>query len=467
MRHPVRSRSLLVSLVLVALAAISAVAIAATVGERQTIILSPPGADGGSDHLTFSQDDRQTRLMAYDSAATNLVPGDTNGVRDVFVFSRSSPGANGDFDGSLSLASITNQGKPANGPSERPNVDGDKKTKPHCIVFESQATNLDAHDSNPDADIFIRDLKRKTTKLVSFGLANAHHPSIDGRCDSVTFEASGSVYLRDLTKAKTLKIGSGTNPDQQNNGKGVAFERGGQIYYQAYVRKFRAKNNFVKDGKTKLVSSTKSGQKGNGTSANPQMDDNGYYIAFESTSTNLCKPAVCAGIGGEDRNGGESDVFRRTINPKKAPTKDFMQMVSYSQGCSADSPKAKDVDQQGNGPSNNPSITGAGENIVFDSQADNLKESNGISRADPNGREIRDIYYWNFPRGRKCGNVSRESRSGGDRSGGQPLNDNSQNPTASNRANFIGYTSEQAGDGGEANGRVIPDVFARFLGGGP
>jgi hypothetical protein len=385
------------------------------------------------------------------------------------VHTRSRPGANGDFSGSIQMASITNAGKPANGPSFNANLDGDKKRPPHCVVFESEATNLAPQDANPDSDIFIRDLRRKTTKLVSFGLANAHNPTIDGECQTVSFDASGSVYVRDLVKQKTLKMGVGINPDQQNNGKGVAWVRGGHIYYQAFVRKFRAKNNIVKDGKSKMVDRSKAGQPGNGTAANPSMDDNGHYIAFESTSTNLCKPSVCAGIGGDDRNGGESDIFRRTLNPRKAPTHDYMQMASYSQGCSASSPKTKNVDAQGNGPSNNPSMTGAGENVVFDSQADNLRESAGISKADPNGRQIRDIYYWNFARGRKCGNVSRESRNEDRREAGtgQPYNDNSQNPSASNRANFIGFTSEQTGDSGEANGRVIPDVFTRYLGGGP
>jgi hypothetical protein len=199
------------------------------------------------------------------------------------------------------------------------------------------------------------------------------------------------------------------------------------------------------------------------------MDDNGWYIAFESTSTNLCLPAACSGVGGQDRNGAVSDVFRRTINPRKAPSHDYMQMVSYSQGCTSSSPKSKAVDAQGNGPSTHPSMTGAGENIVFESNADNLKESAGIKVADPNGSAITDIYYWNFPRGRRCGNISRESRSEERRElgTGQPYNGNSGNPASSNRANFVGFTSEQTGSSGESNGVAVPDVFARFLGGGP
>src|SRR3954452_25042539 len=182
MPRPFRRTPLVVSVIALALAC-AAGAWAASVGERQTTILSPPATDGGSDNVVFSQDDRQTRLIAYDSDAANIVPGGVNGLRDVFVHIRSTPGANGNFDGSDQFVSVRNDGQPANGPSENANIDGDKKKAPHCIVFESGATNLDAHDANPDTDIFIRDLRRRTTKLVSFGRANAHNPSIDGECE--------------------------------------------------------------------------------------------------------------------------------------------------------------------------------------------------------------------------------------------------------------------------------------------
>jgi hypothetical protein len=233
------------------------------------------------------------------------------------------------------------------------------------------------------------------------------------------------------------------------------------------VRKFRKKNNFVKNGREILVDRNSAGQKGNGTSANPVTDDNGYYVAFESTSSNLCKPSSCAGIGsGDGRFSGVSEIFRRTINTKKAPSHDYMQVASYSQGCSASSPASKQVDALANGQSNNASMTGAGENIVFDSQADNLYEpGRSPATADPNGREVRDIYYWNFPRGRKCGNISRESRNDASPGNGGPLNGDSYNPTASNRANFIGFTSTETGTFGESNGKELSDVFVRFLGG--
>jgi hypothetical protein len=438
---------------------------------RITHIASPiggsPSADGASDNPVWSQDGRDPRLFAFDSAASNLTAGDTNGTRDVFVLKRT-PGE-GNLGGQLARASVSSAGAAANGPSVKPSLDGQgDKRRPHCVVFESTATNLDPRDKTGDSDIFIRNLKTNKTALVSRGNFNdAHNAKVDGECDFVVFENAGKIWGRDLRPkirerkgkvGQVVFIAQGTNPDIQTDGKGAAYERSNQVYFQRFRFEFR--RGFVKLGRQKLVSSTPGGGPGNGISKNPDMDDLGRYVAFESTATNLC--GDCTGVGG-DRNGAVSDVFRRTIS-REAPTSDRMQMVSYSQGCSSSSPGSKSVDQQGNGESHNPAMTGAGENVIFDSQADNLKESSGIRQADPNGH-IRDIYYWNFRRDRRCGNVSRESRSSGDRSDGQALDADSYNPALSQRANYIGFTSELTREFEESNGSTIPDVFERFLGG--
>ena len=89
------------------------------------------------------------RFVAFDSEATNLVPNDTNGVRDVFIRDRkkgtterisvSSGGIQGDYGGSF------------------PAISGDGR----FVVFSSEATNLVAADTNGFAsDVFIRDRKK-------------------------------------------------------------------------------------------------------------------------------------------------------------------------------------------------------------------------------------------------------------------------------------------------------------------
>jgi hypothetical protein len=455
---------------LVFIGAIAAASIYAAAG-RITHIASPiggtPSADGPSDNAVWSQDGRDPRLFAFDSAASNLTSADTNGARDVFVLKRT-PGE-GNLGGTLVRASVNSAGVGGNGPSLKPSLDGQgDKVRPHCVAFESSATNLDPKDKTGDSDVYLRDVKTNKTTLVSSGdFKDAHNAKVDGECTMVVFENAGKIWGRDLRpKIKEKKgkagqilfIAQGTNPDIETDGKGVAYERSNQVYYQGFRFEFR--RGFVKLGKQKLVSSTPGGGPGNGISKNPDMDDLGRYVAFESTSSNLC--GDCTGVNG-DRNGSESDVFRRTIS-REAPTSDRMQMVSYSQGCSSSAPSSKTVDQQGNGASHNPVMTGAGENIVFDSEADNLKESPAIRQGDPNGH-VRDIFYWNFPRGRKCGNVSRESRSSGERAAGQALDGDSYNPAESQRANYIAFTSELTREFEESNGATIPDIFERFLGG--
>jgi hypothetical protein len=449
-----RQRALAAALTLTAALATTPVAEAGVNGTRETRIAQPPAADGASDHTTFSQDNRVVRLMAFDSAATNVVAGDGNGRRDVFLFKRA-----GGFSllGSLERVSVGARGVEPNGDSVKPSVDGDTKSAPHCVTFESTATNLDRRDRSADTDIYLRDLRRRTTTLVSVGHASARDAVVDGECEFVTYEAGGSVWVRDLEDGKSHRLARGTDPDQQTSGKGVAYERGGQIYYQGFQKVFNHGNPIVKKMAPELLVSQGAKGRGNGPSRNPVMDDNGHYVAFESDATNLCVD-LCAGIS-EDAN-GVTDVFRRTISPK-APTRDRMQMASYSHGDGQ-------VRAQGNGPSNNPAMTGAGENIAFDSEATNLRQSIHIAErnTDPNGT-TRDVYYWNFPRGRMSGNVSRESRSGRALDDGGYFAGATTNPSTSSRANFIGFTSTQAGLSGESNGPGIADVFLRFLGGGP
>ena len=447
-------------ILLAALAALSVLAPVAlaqnaqqTNGTRETKIATPSAVSGPSDNTTFSQDNRFVRMLGFDSAAANLVPGDTNAKRDVYVLRRAS--GEGDLSGSLLRVSVAGRnGVQANGDSTKPSIDGDTKRRPHCVTFQSTATNLDRGDRSADSDVYLRDVKRKTTKLVSVRHRNAINGVVDGECEFVTYEASGSVFVRDLAAGKTAKIARGTQPDQQTNGKGVVYQRGGQIYQQAFQKVFNKGNPQVKKTARELTVSAGNAGRGNGVSSNPSADDNGYYIAFESTATNLCRN-LCKGVS-EDGNGPVSDIYRRTIS-RKAPTRDKMQMVSFSFA----------VSQQGNGASNNPAMTGAGENVSFDSEATNLRQSPGIKTVDPNGA-VRDVYYWNFPRARATGNVSRESKPGSELPKDRSFfNGPSVNPSSSNRANFIAFTSTQSGLSGEGNGSAIEDVFIRFLGGGP
>src|SRR3954465_7235594 len=107
-----------------------------------------PPANGGSDNVTFSEDNRNVRMAAFDSTASNMVNGDNNSKRDVIVFKRQT--GEGNLGGTLAIASLNSKGEQANDDSQRPRLDGSSGHEPHCVVFSSVATNLDPRDKSPD-----------------------------------------------------------------------------------------------------------------------------------------------------------------------------------------------------------------------------------------------------------------------------------------------------------------------------
>ena len=163
------------------------------------------------------------RYVAFCSEADNLVPGDTNGYRDVFVRDI--------LAGTNYLASANRNGTGSgNGPSTSPAISGNGR----YVVFTSSANNLVDNDTNNARDVFLRDLESNTTTLVSVntnnngpGNGSSYSPSIsvDGRyvlfqstagnlaAGSVS-NSAGNLYWRDMqigmTRAITTYSGSST-----------------------------------------------------------------------------------------------------------------------------------------------------------------------------------------------------------------------------------------------------------------
>jgi hypothetical protein len=199
------------------------------------ISVGPNGqaANGPSGGAAFSGDNRRARLVAYHSEASNLVSGDTNGVSDVFVWFRP-PGSNGLAlprpVGRVERVSVSDSGGEANGASMNPSVDGSLRRAPHCVAFQSQATNLSSADADPTWDVYVRDLRSNRTTLVSRTIgADATDPAIDGSCRQVAFAAGGRVYLANVTRGRPRSLGSGSNPDVSLDGTAVVWERGGNV----------------------------------------------------------------------------------------------------------------------------------------------------------------------------------------------------------------------------------------------
>jgi len=127
--------------------------------------------------------------------------------------------------------------------------------------------------------------------------------------------------------------------------------------------------------------------------------------AFETTASDL--------LPGDSN--GVSDIVRADLGHGK-PHQDWVTRTA--------------VGGIANGPSHDPVISDAGEFILFDSEATNMRPSEAV-KPDPNG--VQDVFLWNAP----TRNVSLESRNADN----GYLNSPSQHPATSSRGNYVPFES--------------------------
>jgi len=101
------------------------------------------------------------RFVLFTSGATNLVPGDTNGVYDVFVRDL--------VTGTIERVSVGSAGAQADGSSFGSSISRDGR----FVGFHSSATNLVAGDTNGAADAFVRDRELGVNVRVSVSSTGA------------------------------------------------------------------------------------------------------------------------------------------------------------------------------------------------------------------------------------------------------------------------------------------------------
>lgn len=115
-------------------------------------------ANGASRAPSLSADGRQ---VAFASLASNLVPGDTNGTWDVFVHDRAT--------GVTLRASVDSLGLQGDGESTLPVLAGCGC----CVAFTSAAANLVPLDTNFATDVFVHDLASGHTSCASLNLSGS------------------------------------------------------------------------------------------------------------------------------------------------------------------------------------------------------------------------------------------------------------------------------------------------------
>jgi Tol biopolymer transport system component len=161
--------------------------------EQTTLVsVSSTGQQGDSYIREFSLS-ADGRFVAFSSAATNLVPDNSDGRLDVFVHDRQTE--------ETTLASVgvnsPNQRQQANGDSFEVSISADGR----FVAFSSDATSQLPHDTNGLMDVFVHDRQAGKTTLVSVSTADRRGNNVsysssisaDGRVVAFVSEASNLV----------------------------------------------------------------------------------------------------------------------------------------------------------------------------------------------------------------------------------------------------------------------------------
>ncbi len=189
-----------------------------TVTGRTSLISRTATGQAGNDTSWEPSISADGRFVAFDSWASNLVAGDTNRQRDVFVFDRRT--------GSMRRISAkgTVQG---NGASWYPDVAGNGSK----VAFETEATNLISRDSNRQHDIAV--WTRSTGAITQANVTSAGkqangsswwRPSINNDGTRIAFfsdatnlgtpTGSQTIQVRDTSAGKTYRVATCTHdPD--------------------------------------------------------------------------------------------------------------------------------------------------------------------------------------------------------------------------------------------------------------
>lgn len=198
-----------------------------------------------SEKAAFSADGR---YVAFESYATNLVPGDTNGAMDVFIHDR--------VTSQTSRVSVDSAGLEGNWTSEQPSISSDGR----YVAFWSYASNLVPGDTNMRSDVFVHDRMTGQTSRVSVG--------------------PGGLEANEESSYASISA----------DGRMVAFDSGASNLVPGDTNAM--KDVFVHDrltGLTSRVSEDSEGVQGNRTGIFSSISADGRYVGWVSNATNLVR----------------------------------------------------------------------------------------------------------------------------------------------------------------------------------
>jgi CSLREA domain-containing protein len=212
-----------------------------------------------SDYFSFNPSlSADGRYVVFQSYASNLVAGDTNNFRDIFIYDTQTS--------TTRRVSVSSNGDQSNRSSYNPSISADGR----YIAFESDANNLVAGDTNGVYDVFVYDTQTNNIRRVSVN-SNGDQSNSDSFGASISADGRYIVFESD---ASNLVVG-----DTNNTTDIFAYD--------------------TQTGNIRRVSVDSNGEQSNDYSSSISLSADGNYVAFESYATNL--------VEGDTNN--VSDIF--------------------------------------------------------------------------------------------------------------------------------------------------------------
>lgn len=391
------------------------------------------------------------RYVVFRSNATNLVDGDTNADKDIFRHDTQT--------GTTIRISVASDGQQGNGSSLGADISADGR----YVVFESTASNLVDDDTNDGFDIFKHDTETGMTTRVSvdsngdqadkiptflgLSIPSSREPIItpDGRY--VVFSSSandlvsrytngqlrdifrhdtqtGSTILVSVNSAEQQTDKDSNGPDISDDGRYVVFSSMATNLVNGDTNAATATTDIFRHdiltGVTTRVSVDSTGQQGNGSSFFSQISEDGRYVFFASSATNL--------VSGDTN--AAADVFKHDTQ------------TGSTTRVSVDT-----TGQQGDGDSYSPAISANGRYVMFTSNATNLVSDDTNATVDV------------FKHDEQTGRTTCVSLN----SAGQQANSHSEAPSISFDSRYVVFSSFATNLVPEGDTNLSYDIFRVLL----
>jgi Tol biopolymer transport system component len=352
---------------------------------RTTVVSVSSRGKLGNGHSLGPAVSGDGRFVAFESDASNLVPADTNFMRDIFVHDR--------LTRDTTRVSVGPGGAQADATSLDASISADGR----YVAFISDASNL-VPGGSTGRQAFVHDRVTGVTELVSVdtagtesdGFATGAAISADGRSvafgsfatNLVPVDTNGAIdiFVHDRLTGTTVRASVRTDGGEGNDsslrasisgdGSIVTFSSNATNLVDGDTNERRdIFVHFLATGVTERISVSSAGVQSDGdsdgfgirggTSFGPEISNDGSHVAFDSQATNLIADDTntCSLQGGQSfPNPGQCpDIFVRDL------LSDTTVRVSVDSGGT-----------QSNGASTDPDINGDGSVTTFFSVATNL-----------------------------------------------------------------------------------------------